>query len=216
MRVSFGQRSRGSSGRTISPGGGHSVVEASGIRGAHRRGRRSQDPWTGVYEQPFAASLPAPGLALPIGRRRAHRRNAEPTLLGRGSPPYLLAMKRCKDVVVLTVAAVAVALAIPSVSGARPNPDGLVGPASGAGVAPGAGFGAAGPGLDRQPGVGAGGVGGPVSGAGVLPGAGLGEAGPGLERRPVANPGGVGGPASGAGVRPGVGYGAPGAGMYRH
>jgi hypothetical protein len=92
-------------------------------------------------------------------------------------------------------------------SWARPNPGGLGGPASGAGVAPGAGFGAAG--------VGAGGLGGPASGAGVLPGAGVGEPGVGVEARPRANPGGLGGPASGAGVRPGAGIGAPGAGLYR-
>jgi hypothetical protein len=48
---------------------------------------------------------------------------------------------------------------------------GVGGPASGAGVRPGAGFGRAG--------VGAGGVGGPASGAGVLPGAGYGRAGAG-------------------------------------
>ena len=52
---------------------------------------------------------------------------------------------------------------------ARPNPGGLGGPASGAGVLPGAGYGA--------PGVGASGVGGPASGAGVLPGAGIGRPG---------------------------------------
>lgn len=102
-----------------------------------------------------------------------------------------------------------------SISLARPNPGGLGGPASGAGVAPGAGFGAAGPGLYRRPGVGAGGVGGPASGAGVLPGAGVGEPGVGLEAGPEVNPGGLGGPASGAGVRPGAGFGAPGAGLYR-
>lgn len=53
---------------------------------------------------------------------------------------------------------------------ARPNPGGLGGPASGAGVLPGAGFGA--PGAPA-----AGGVGGPASGAGVLPGAGVGRPG---------------------------------------
>ena len=61
---------------------------------------------------------------------------------------------------------------------ARPNPGGLGGPASGAGVRPGAGWG--------RPGVGPGGVGGPASGAGVLPGAGWGTAGPGLTRAPAA------------------------------
>ncbi|MCP9932000.1 hypothetical protein KBY82_14550 [Cyanobium sp. AMD-g] len=100
-------------------------------------------------------------------------------------------MKRAKEFMLMSVAALAVAAALSGTSQARPNPGGLGGPASGAGVAPGAGFGAAGPGLDRQPGVGAGGVGGPASGAGVLPGAGFGEAGPGL------------------------GYGTPGAGLYR-
>jgi len=56
---------------------------------------------------------------------------------------------------------------------------GVGGPASGAGVLPGAGFGAAGPGLTRPAAVApaAGGVGGPASGAGVLPGAGFGRAG---------------------------------------
>jgi hypothetical protein len=115
----------------------------------------------------------------------------------------------------LVLAGVIVAVAGSSVSLARPNPGGLGGPASGAGVLPGAGFGAAGPGLYRRPGVGAGGVGGPASGAGVLPGAGVGEAGVGLEAGPEVNPGGLGGPASGAGVRPGAGFGAPGAGLYR-
>ena len=60
---------------------------------------------------------------------------------------------------------------------------GVGGPASGAGVLPGAGLGQAGPGLVR-PGAAvapaAGGVGGAASGAGVLPGAGLGR--PGLGR----------------------------------
>lgn len=62
---------------------------------------------------------------------------------------------------------------------------GIGGPASGAGVRPGAGFGAPGR---------AGAVGGPASGAGVRPGAGWG--------------------APGAGVRPGVGVGRPGPGVY--
>jgi len=61
---------------------------------------------------------------------------------------------------------------------------GLGGPASGAGVRPGAGLGAPG----------AGGFGGPASGAGVRPGAGWG--------------------APGAGVAPGVGVGRPGPGVY--
>ncbi len=69
----------------------------------------------------------------------------------------------------MVVAALAVAAAIPGGSEARPNPGGLGGPASGAGVAPGAGL-----------------------GAGMVPGAGVGEAGPGQEARPVANPGGAG------------------------
>lgn len=115
----------------------------------------------------------------------------------------------------LVLAGAIFAVAGSSISLARPNPGGLGGPASGAGVLPGAGLGAAGPGLYRRPGVGAGGVGGPASGAGVLPGAGVGEPGVGLEAGPEVNPGGLGGPASGAGVRPGAGFGAPGAGLYR-
>jgi len=68
---------------------------------------------------------------------------------------------------------------------ARPVRGGVGGPASGAGVLPGAGFGQAGPGLVNPAGVApvapaAGGVGGPASGAGVLPGAGFGR--PGLGR----------------------------------
>lgn len=55
---------------------------------------------------------------------------------------------------------------------------GVGGPASGAGVRPGAGWGA--------PGVGAGGLGGPASGAGVRPGAGWGAPGVGLTRAPGA------------------------------
>jgi len=85
---------------------------------------------------------------------------------------------------------------------ARPNPGGLGGPASGAGVLPGAGFGA--PGTPA-----AGGVGGPASGAGVLPGAGYGAPG-----APGVGAGGVGGPASGAGVLPGAGFGRPGVGRW--
>ncbi len=68
---------------------------------------------------------------------------------------------------------------------ARPNPGGIGGPASGLGVAPGAGVGRAGVGVGR-PGVGYGGVGGPYSGAGVRPGAGWGAPGPGLTRAPAA------------------------------
>jgi plastocyanin len=78
---------------------------------------------------------------------------------------------------------------------ARPGFGGGVGgPASGAGVRPGAGWGAPGAGVTPRPGVGAGGVGGPASGAGVRPGAGWG--------------------APGAGVRPGAGVGRPGPGVY--
>lgn len=66
---------------------------------------------------------------------------------------------------------------------AGPLRGGVGGPASGAGVLPGAGFGQAGPGLVNPAGgvapvaPAAGGVGGPASGAGVLPGAGFGRAG---------------------------------------
>ena len=126
-----------------------------------------------------------------------------------------LPMNRIQALAVLVLSGVALSFASGSASLAWPNPGGIGGPASGAGVAPGAGFGATGAGLDREPGVGAGGVGGPASGAGVMPGAGVGEAGVGVEARPVENPGGLGGPASGAGVRPGAGFGAPGAGLYR-
>jgi hypothetical protein len=49
-------------------------------------------------------------------------------------------MKRCQLLIVPAVAAVSVALALPGIGLARPNPGGLGGPASGAGVAPGAGF----------------------------------------------------------------------------
>ena len=98
---------------------------------------------------------------------------------------------------------------------ARPARGGVGGPASGAGVRPGAGFGAPGAGLTPRPGVGAGGVGGPASGAGVRPGAGWGAPGAGLTPRPGVGAGGVGGPASGAGVRPGAGWGAPGVGLTR-
>lgn len=69
---------------------------------------------------------------------------------------------------------------------ARPARGGFGGPASGAGVRPGAGFGAPGAGLTPRPGVGAGGVGGPASGAGVRPGAGWGAPGVGLTRAPAA------------------------------
>ncbi|CAK6689250.1 MULTISPECIES: hypothetical protein [unclassified Synechococcus] len=63
---------------------------------------------------------------------------------------------------------------------ARPMRGGGVGgPASGAGVRPGAGFGEAGPGLYNR-----GGVGGPASGRGVRPGAGWGAPGAGVVRRP--------------------------------
>ena len=60
---------------------------------------------------------------------------------------------------------------------------GVGGPASGVGVAPGAGAGGVGgpaSGVGVAPGVGAGGVGGPASGVGVLPGAGAGRAGAGM------------------------------------
>lgn len=67
---------------------------------------------------------------------------------------------------------------LPSTGLARPNPGGLGGPASGAGVRPGAGLG--------RPGAGLGGVGGPASGAGVRPGAGWGAPGVGLTRAPGA------------------------------
>lgn len=62
---------------------------------------------------------------------------------------------------------------------ARAVRGGVGGPASGAGVMPGAGFGQAGPGLVNPagPAPAAGGVGGPASGAGVLPGAGFGRPG---------------------------------------
>lgn len=65
---------------------------------------------------------------------------------------------------------------------AQPIRGGLGGPASGAGMMPGAGFGQAGPGLVNPAGAppAAGGAGGPASGAGVMPGAGLGR--PGLGR----------------------------------
>jgi hypothetical protein len=77
---------------------------------------------------------------------------------------------------------------------------GLGGPASGAGLMPGAGFGQAGPGL--------------VNPAGATPAAGFGQAGPGLVNPAGATPaaGGVGGPASGAGMMPGTGLGRPGLG----
>ena len=65
---------------------------------------------------------------------------------------------------------------------AQPIRGGLGGPASGAGLMPGAGFGQAGPGLVNPAGAtpAAGGVGGPASGAGMMPGTGLGR--PGLGR----------------------------------
>ncbi len=83
----------------------------------------------------------------------------------------------------MAVAALAVAAAIPGTSEARPNPGGPGGPASGAGVLPGAGFGEAGPGLERRPVANPGGVGGPASGAGVRPGLGYGAPGAGMDRR---------------------------------
>jgi hypothetical protein len=67
---------------------------------------------------------------------------------------------------------------LPLAADARPVSGGFGGPASGAGVRPGAGFGRAGAGV--------GGVGGPASGAGVRPGAGWGAPGPGLTRAPAA------------------------------
>jgi hypothetical protein len=56
---------------------------------------------------------------------------------------------------------------------------GAGGPASGAGVTPGVGFGQAGPGLVNPagPAPAAGGAGGPASGAGLMPGAGFGRPG---------------------------------------
>ena len=72
---------------------------------------------------------------------------------------------------------------LPLAADARPVSGGFGGPASGAGVRPGAGFGRAG--------VGVGGVGGPASGAGVRPGAGWGAPGPGLTRAPAAAYGGA-------------------------
>jgi len=73
----------------------------------------------------------------------------------------------------------------PAAGLARPvRGGGLGGPASGAGVRPGAGFGAPGAGLDRTPGVGRDGLGGPASGAGVRPGVGVGAPGVGLTRAP--------------------------------
>ena len=120
-----------------------------------------------------------------------------------------------------TALLLAVAMAVAGFPGAdvvqaRPIRGGVGGPASGAGVLPGAGFGQAGPGLVNPAGVPpvSGGVGGPASGAGVMPGAGFGQAGPGVVN-PAGPPpasGGVGGPASGAGVQPGAGYGRPGLG----
>ncbi|MBM5823750.1 MAG: hypothetical protein FJ082_15235 [Cyanobacteria bacterium K_Offshore_surface_m2_011] len=92
-------------------------------------------------------------------------------------------MKRCQLLIVPAVAAVAFALALPGASEARPNPGGLGGPASGAGVLPGAGFGEAGAGLERGPEGNPGGLGGPASGAGVRPGLGYGAPGAGVYRR---------------------------------
>lgn len=115
-----------------------------------------------------------------------------------------------------TAGSLAPALAGPLLRG------GVGGPASGAGVLPGAGYGQAGPGLvNPAPAAVApatGGVGGPASGAGYLPGAGFGQAGPGLVRPATVAPvapaaGGVGGPASGAGVLPGAGVGRAGLGL---
>ncbi len=68
---------------------------------------------------------------------------------------------------------------------------GLGGPASGAGVRPGAGWGAPGAGVSPAPGLGGGGLGGPASGAGVRPGAGWGAPGVGLTRAPGAAYGGA-------------------------
>lgn len=81
----------------------------------------------------------------------------------------------------LGMTVLAAVLLLPALSAeARParGGGGYGGPASGAGVRPGAGWGA--------PGVGAGGVGGPASGAGVRPGAGWGAPGAGLTRAPGA------------------------------
>lgn len=75
---------------------------------------------------------------------------------------------------------------LPAAAPARPNPGGLGGPASGAGLRPGAGRGAPGAGLAPRPGAGFGGLGGPASGAGLRPGAGWGAPGPGLTRAPAA------------------------------
>ena len=60
---------------------------------------------------------------------------------------------------------------------------GVGGPASGAGVLPGAGLGAAGVGVQAQPVANPGGLGGPASGAGVRPGLGIGAPGAGMYRR---------------------------------
>lgn len=95
---------------------------------------------------------------------------------------------------------------------ARPIRGGVGGPASGVGVRPGLGAGAAGPGLAspavRGAAVGApaaGGVGGPASGVGVAPGVGAGAAGAGVAPVPGVGAGGVGGPASGVAVAPRAG-----------
>ncbi len=84
---------------------------------------------------------------------------------------------------------------LPLAAGARPVSGGFGGPASGAGLAPGAGFGRAGAGVGGvgrpAPGVGYGGAGGPYSGAGVRPGVGWGAPGAGLTRAPAAAYGGA-------------------------
>ena len=75
--------------------------------------------------------------------------------------------------------------AVPLLEQAQARPragGGIGGPASGAGVRPGAGWGAPGAGMTRGPGVGAPGVGAP--GAGVRPGVGWGAPGAGLTRAP--------------------------------
>ena len=93
------------------------------------------------------------------------------SLITRTSPPLLMA---------IALSGAGIAGLAPAQ--AQPIRGGVGGPASGAGVLPGAGFGQAGPGLVRPAPVApaAGGVGGPASGAGVLPSAGFGR--PGLER----------------------------------
>jgi len=71
-------------------------------------------------------------------------------LLGEGSVSNLTAMKSFKHCSALAFAVAALAVAIPSLSHARPNPGGVGGPASGAGVRPGLGYGAPGAGMDRR------------------------------------------------------------------